>query len=336
MANINIVVDKPISDGSKLKFRTPCESTAIEGLEVKYPAKNGVGTLIKKFVFKDAHGTELSGVGNLFVRNVMIEVLLDVTHGVAYIKNADTNSYVENAIRRLEESHKQFWDVASKAVDAAVVRADSVQGIYIGSGKMKEGYSVQIDPDGDCVTVDKQLDETSESPVANRVVKAAIDMVHSSSVQRDKGIEDSIKGVSDRVADLENKGLEAQIGYVAGNLTALKDKANKTLFNGDQPVSNLSNLVVEELKKYRLFAFRLAQTTAVEYEYVNEGVLLLYAVEKSDWSGYYAYASVITEEGVTYKLKVNFDFTNNKISVQSFSSDSNSDKVVISEIIGIA
>lgn len=120
MANINVVVDKTIADGYKLKFRTPCDSTMIEGLEVKYPAKNGVGTLIKKFIFKDAHGTELSGVGNLFVRGVMIEVLLDVTHSVAYIQNSDTNSYIESVkgeIQRLEEKQKQFLGVAGKAVE---------------------------------------------------------------------------------------------------------------------------------------------------------------------------------------------------------------------------
>ena len=120
MANINVVVEKTIADGYKLKFRTPCDSTAIEGLEVKYPAQGGIGTLIKKFVFKDAHGTELSGVGNLFVGGVMIEVLLDVTHSVAYIQNADTNSYVESVkgeIKRLEEAQKQFLSVAGEVVE---------------------------------------------------------------------------------------------------------------------------------------------------------------------------------------------------------------------------
>lgn len=120
MANINVAVQKTIADGYKVKFRTPCDSTTIEGLEVKYPAKNGVGTLIKSFVFKDAHGTELSGVGNLFVRGVMIEVLLDVTHGVAYIQNADTNSYIEGIkkeISTIEKNTKEMLKLAEKAVD---------------------------------------------------------------------------------------------------------------------------------------------------------------------------------------------------------------------------
>ena len=120
MANIVVAVDIPIVDGYKLKFRTPCESTMVEGLDVKYPVKNGVGYAIKKFVFKDAHGTELSGVCNLFVSGVMIELLLDVTHSVAYIQNADTNSYLESVkgeIARLEESQKQFLSVAGKSIE---------------------------------------------------------------------------------------------------------------------------------------------------------------------------------------------------------------------------
>ena len=192
MANINVVVGSYIGDGYKVKFRTPCDSTTIEGLEVKYPAKNGIGTLIKKFIFKDAHGTELSGVGNLFVRGVMIEVLLDVTHGVAYIQNADTNSYVESfksEIERLEESQKEFLTVAGKAVERceaiadsadgfeqamndATERAESVKGVYTGDGEMPEGYYLQIDPNGEVFELDAELNADSKNPVENRVIAA--------------------------------------------------------------------------------------------------------------------------------------------------------------------
>lgn len=154
MANVVVSVEKPISDGNKLKFRTPCDSTTIECLEVKYPAKNGVGTLIKKFVFKDAHGTELSGVGNLFVSGVMIEVLLDVTHSVAYIQNADTNSYIERVksdIERLEETQKQFLAVAGKTLEDATELVNNIKGVYVGSGDMPDGCDLQIDPNGESV-----------------------------------------------------------------------------------------------------------------------------------------------------------------------------------------
>ena len=161
MANINVVVDKTIADGYKLKFRTPCESTTVEGLEVKYPAKNGVGTLIKKFVFKDAHGTELSGVGNLFVSGVMIEVLLDVTHGVAYIQNADTNSYVESVkgeVARLEESQKQFLSVAGKVVEECEKATANANKEY---DRIKDGVVGKREKDGSEVFNDYDNNQAS-------------------------------------------------------------------------------------------------------------------------------------------------------------------------------
>lgn len=209
MANIHVAVEKPIEDGYKLKFRTPCESTTVEGLEVKYPAKKGVGTLIKKFVFKDAHGTELSGVGNLFVSGVMIEVLLDVTRGVAYIQNADTNSYVESVkgeIKRLEESQKQFLGVAGKvledcenavvekseeyeqAIIDATERAESVKGVYVGSGDMPDGYGVQIDPNGAVLDMDTELNAESQNPVTNAAITSAISQLNNSVSDNATGI----------------------------------------------------------------------------------------------------------------------------------------------------
>ena len=233
MANINVVVDSPISDGSKLKFRTPCDSTVIEGLEVKYPAKNGVGTLIKKFVFKDAHGTELSGVGNLFVSGVMIEVLLDVTHGVAYIKNADTNSYVEGfktELQRMEESQKQFLLVAGKAVERceniadsadgfeqavveATKRAESVKGVYTGTGDMPDGYILQIDDSGAVFEMDDELNAESQNPVTNAAITNGLEGLR-------KTLEDHIE---------EYSGYISVQGEVIDSLSAKVDDAENAV-----------------------------------------------------------------------------------------------------------
>lgn len=177
MANIHVAIDKPITDGCKLKFRTPCDSTTIEGLEVKYPAKNGVGTLIKKFVFKDAHGAELSGFGNLFVSNVMIEVLLDVVHGVAYIKNADTNSYIESVrgeVQRLENVQKEFLKLAEVSVTECERASKAV---YIGGGEMPEDAIIQIDPDGEVMTIDTEVTKGSQNPVASDAVAVALEPI---------------------------------------------------------------------------------------------------------------------------------------------------------------
>ena len=119
MANIKVKIDYPISDGTKLRFRTPCESTSVEGLVVTYPVKDGVGYASKTFTFADANGNELSGVGNVFTADVLIGVFLDVTKGRAYIKNADTNSYIENikvTVKRLEEERQEIFAEAGRAV----------------------------------------------------------------------------------------------------------------------------------------------------------------------------------------------------------------------------
>jgi hypothetical protein len=120
MANIKVTVTHPIADGTKLKFRTPCESTKVDGLIVKAPIKGGIGNAVKTFCFVDAHGTELSGVGNVFTSDVLIEVMLDVTKGRAYIKNADTNSYIESikeTLARFEEERKEIYAEAFTIID---------------------------------------------------------------------------------------------------------------------------------------------------------------------------------------------------------------------------
>ena len=136
MANIKVTVDHPISDGTKLRFRTPCESTEVDGLVVKYPVQDGVGYALKTFSFVDAHGKELSGVGNVFASDVMIGVLLDVTKGRAYIKNADTNSYIEDireTLNRLDNERKTIFADAGRIVkecDEATKKAnDAAKGV---------------------------------------------------------------------------------------------------------------------------------------------------------------------------------------------------------------
>lgn len=294
MANIKVVVEKPIADGYKLKFRTPCGSNAIEGLDVKYPAKNGVGTLIKKFVFKDAHGTELSGVGNLFVGGVMIEVLLDVTHGVAYIKNADTNSYVEKEIDAIRKSHIQFWDVASKAVDEAKERAESVQGIYVGGGDMPEGYSVQIDPDGDAIVVDMDLDETSNNPVANKVV---------------------VEGLTDLRTDMEEN--------IMTNLTNFKDGFGVAVYKASnrleckQLISN-PEYEFEDISGYHLFAFCVEDITQAPSDFAATMLVPVCTRMNNGVDIGTASMSVGTGEFGVVDCCLTAKFDGNKITIESF------------------
>ena len=94
MANIRVDVNYTIKDGSKIAFRSPVDCSAITGLVVYYPAEDGTATS-RKFVLSDAHGHDVGNIDHLFAENVIVKVILDVTAGMAYVQNADTNAYIE-------------------------------------------------------------------------------------------------------------------------------------------------------------------------------------------------------------------------------------------------
>lgn len=89
MANIRLDLDHEIIDGLPVTFAAPCDCTAITGLKVYHPDGS------KVFVFKDAHGNTLTGIGNLFAKGAYVKAVLDTNSGAAYIQNADTNAYLE-------------------------------------------------------------------------------------------------------------------------------------------------------------------------------------------------------------------------------------------------
>lgn len=94
MANIRVNVKHKIEDGSKIAFRSPVDCSAITGLIVYYPAEDGTDAS-REFVLADAHGHDVGNIDHLFAENVIVKVILDVTAGMAYVQNADTNAYIE-------------------------------------------------------------------------------------------------------------------------------------------------------------------------------------------------------------------------------------------------
>ena len=98
MANIKVELIEPLINGMDIKFKAPCDCTAISGLTVQYPKDDGSGTSSRTFMFKDAHGNTLTGLGNLFSAGVLVKVIVDTDTGAAYIQNADTNKYLEDKI----------------------------------------------------------------------------------------------------------------------------------------------------------------------------------------------------------------------------------------------
>lgn len=104
MSNIRVDVSYTIQDGSELVFRSPVDCSAITGMIVYYPGSDGNITS-KVFALADAHGNNVGDIDHLFAENVVVKVILDVTTGMAFVQNADTNAYLEGHIQNKENPH---------------------------------------------------------------------------------------------------------------------------------------------------------------------------------------------------------------------------------------
>lgn len=91
--NIRVDLNTPINDGMEVVFRSPVDCSQITGLIVYY--KDNGNTFSKEFVLADAHGNNVGDIDHLFAENVVVKVILDVTHAMAFVQNADTNAYLE-------------------------------------------------------------------------------------------------------------------------------------------------------------------------------------------------------------------------------------------------
>ena len=89
MSNIIVDYNAPIQDGTEVVFRSPVDCSQITGLKVNYSGGS------KEFMFADAHGNNVGNIDHLFAENVVVKVILDVTTGMAFVQNPDTNSYLE-------------------------------------------------------------------------------------------------------------------------------------------------------------------------------------------------------------------------------------------------
>jgi hypothetical protein len=87
--NIRVDLNTSIKDGLEVVFRSPVDCSQITGLIVYYDGGS------KEFAFADAHGNNVGDIDHLFAENVVVKVILDVTNGMAFVQNADTNTYLE-------------------------------------------------------------------------------------------------------------------------------------------------------------------------------------------------------------------------------------------------
>ena len=95
MSNIRVDVDYTIKDGTEIMFRSPVDCSQVTGLIVYYPGLDG-NTVSKVFTLSDAHGNNVGDIDHLFADDVVVKVILEVTKGMAFVQNADTNTYIEN------------------------------------------------------------------------------------------------------------------------------------------------------------------------------------------------------------------------------------------------
>ena len=129
MANIRVTVNYTIKDGSEIGFRSPVDCSAITGLVVYYVAEDGTASS-KEFVLADAHGHNIGDIDHLFAENVVVKVILDVTHGMAFVQNADTNAYIEKTFVKSVNGNKpdKNGDVKVAVCDLLVDSTLSIPG----------------------------------------------------------------------------------------------------------------------------------------------------------------------------------------------------------------
>ena len=96
--NIRVDLNTPIKDGTEVVFRSPVDCSQITGLIV-YFKENGNASS-QEFSLADAHGNNVGDIDHLFAENVVVKVILDVAHGMAFVQNADTNAYLEGRFDR--------------------------------------------------------------------------------------------------------------------------------------------------------------------------------------------------------------------------------------------
>lgn len=151
MANIKVSKQYTIYDGSEVVFLSPCDCSEIQGLTVEYPNENGE-SVIQNFVFKDAHGHELSNVDNLFTEDVYVKVILNVTDGIAYIQNADTNEYLEERFGKINSNindvKSEIGYTSKNLLDCSGLEETEINGVTFTPVYDKNGLLEYIEVNG--------------------------------------------------------------------------------------------------------------------------------------------------------------------------------------------
>ena len=112
--NIRVDLNYPIRDGSEVVFRSPVDCSQVTGLIVYHSGGS------QEFMFADAHGNNVGDIAHLFAENAVVKVILDMATSMAFIQNADTNSYLEQRmVVNIQDSAGNYSLVQSYGVEDA-------------------------------------------------------------------------------------------------------------------------------------------------------------------------------------------------------------------------
>ena len=97
--NVRVDLSTPIYDGMEVVFKAPCDAAQVTGLNLYYQ-KDGVQES-QQFAFADANANDVGDIDALFATGAVVKVILDLETNMAFIQNADTNSYLENRFKEI-------------------------------------------------------------------------------------------------------------------------------------------------------------------------------------------------------------------------------------------
>lgn len=126
--NIRVDLTYPIQDGTEVVFRSPVDCSQITGLKVYYLTEDGAAKS-QEFALADAHGNNVGNIDHLFAENVVVKVILDVSSGMAFVQNADTNAYLEARLAKCAPAIEKTGPVASHGTLEDFQSGDAVVGI---------------------------------------------------------------------------------------------------------------------------------------------------------------------------------------------------------------
>ena len=120
--NIKVELKTNIADGSEVVFRSPADCSQVTGLVIYHTGGK------TEFAFADAHGHNVGDIDHLFAENAVVKVILDVTAGMAFVQNADTNAYIERTFVKSVNGKKpdKAGNVELNAKDVGALSQDAL------------------------------------------------------------------------------------------------------------------------------------------------------------------------------------------------------------------